>query len=58
MEDIEISMMAVAKVLDNEDVEDAELTVEVVVSALYAMKNTPNMEISEAIQFGFDEWIK
>jgi len=34
------------------------LTTEVVFSALQAMKNDPKLTIAEAIQIGYDEWVK
>lgn len=38
--------------------EEYGLTTEVVIDALSAMKANPKLEISEALQYGFDEWVK
>lgn len=34
------------------------LTSEVVFFALQSMKNNPNLTIAQAIQMGYDEWVK
>ncbi len=50
------SLMLINRIL--EDSESEGLVTEVVLSALLAMKENNDLSIEEAIQIGYDEWIK
>lgn len=40
------------------DAQEEHLLTEVVISALHAMGNNPNLTIEEVIQEGYNEWVK